>query len=85
MYASGKDVVILDGTLKHLQTILGSTRGYSDVNVSCVSCSETSGRIAAVWGCDVVFLQTVPKEDLEAGGGTRVSSDVSTLYAKLLS
>ena len=77
MYASGKDVVILDGTLRHLQTILGSSRGYCDVSVSCVDCSETSGQIAAVWGCDVVFLQPIPKEDMGVDSGTRVSSDVS--------
>lgn len=77
VYASGKDVVILDGSLRHLQTILGSSRGYSDVGLSCVDCSESSGQIAAVWGCDVVFLQPVPKEELEAGAATRVSSDVS--------
>ncbi len=70
-------MVILDGTLRHLQTILGSSRGYCDVSVSCVDCSEISGQIAVVWGCDVVFLQPVPKEDMEVDSGTRVSSDVS--------
>ncbi len=80
MYASGKDVVILDGTLRHLQTILGGSRGYGDVSVSCVDCSETSGQIAAVWGSDVVLLQATPKEELGADVGTRVSSDVRDTF-----
>ena len=78
VYASGKDVVILDGTLRHLQTILGSSRGYSETAVNCVHCSETTGRIAAVWGNDVVIFQPEPRDEGgEDGGATRVSSDVS--------
>lgn len=70
VYASGKDVVILDGKLKHIQTVLGSDCGYGDTRISCVHCAELVGKIAVAWGSDVVIFEPEPLE--ETSGATEV-------------
>ena len=56
VYASGRDVVILDGRLKHVQTLLGSDLGYGETPITCVHCTELVGKIAVTWGSDVVIF-----------------------------
>ena len=63
MYASGTDVVMLDGRLRHLQTVLGSDCGYGDARINCVHCAESVGKIAVAWGSDVVVFEPELLED----------------------
>ena len=56
VYASGRDIVILDGRLKHVQTLLGSDLGYGETPINCVHCAEFVGKIAVTWGSDVVIF-----------------------------
>ena len=56
VYASGRDVVILDGRLKHVQTLLGSDLGYGETPITCVHCTELVGKVAVTWGSDVVIF-----------------------------
>lgn len=56
VYASGRDIVILDGRLKHVQTLLGSDLGYGETPINCVHCAELVGKIAVAWGSDVVIF-----------------------------
>ncbi len=69
MFASGKDVVILDGKLGHVQTVLGSDCGYGDTRINCVHCAEHVGKIAVAWGNDVIVFKPEPHED---GNGSNV-------------
>ncbi|CAI7996410.1 DmX-like protein 1, partial [Geodia barretti] len=63
VYASGRDIVILDGRLKHVQTLLGSDLGYGETPINCVDTAELVGKIAVSWGSDVVFFYPEPLED----------------------
>ena len=45
-YASGTNLVILDGKLRHLQTILGSNFGYNDTRITCMFAAELSGKVS---------------------------------------
>lgn len=67
MLASGKDVVILDGKLAHVQTVLGSDCGYGDTRINSVHCAEDVGKIAVAWGRDVVVFQPEPLDDGNSG------------------
>ena len=48
--------MILDGRLKHVQTLLGSDLGYGETPINCVYCAELVGKIAVTWGSDVVIF-----------------------------
>lgn len=63
VYASGRDIVILDGRLKHVQTLLGSDIGYGETPINCVHCAELVGKIAVAWGSDVVIFLPEPLDD----------------------
>ena len=63
VYASGRDIVILDGRLKHIQTLLGADLGYGETPINCVHCSELVGKIAISWGSDVVIFQPEPLDE----------------------
>jgi len=67
VYASGSDVILLDGHLQHVQTILGSSCGYGNTKVSCVHCAEKTGRLSVAWGSEVVIFKPISIED-ETGG-----------------
>ena len=56
VYASGKDVVIVDGHLNHIQTVQG------DMTIRALHCSEGAGKIAVAWGSDVVIFNPEPHE-----------------------
>ncbi len=63
VFASGKDVVIVDKRLAHVQTVLGSDCGYGDTRINCVHCAEAVGKIAVAWGNDVVIFKPEPLDD----------------------
>lgn len=69
MYASGCDVILLDGHLQHLQTIFGSTCGYGSSKVSCLHCAEAIGRLVAAWGAEVVIFEPSMSEEVGSAGG----------------
>ena len=77
MYASGKDVILLDGHLQHLQTIFGSTCGYGNVKVSCLHCAEAVGKLVVAWGSEVVIFEpSITEGPEEKGHATGVSREV---------
>ena len=47
-YASGGNLIILDGKLHHLQTIVGSNFGYSDTQITCMHVAESTGKVSCV-------------------------------------
>lgn len=47
-YASGSNLIILDGKLNHLQTILGSNFGYNDVQITCMHVAELTGKVSRI-------------------------------------
>ena len=55
--------MILDGRLKHVQTLLGSDLGYGEIPINCVHCAELVGSIAVVWGSDVVIFSPEPLDE----------------------
>ena len=69
-------MVILDGRMKHLQTVLGSDCGYADTQISCIHCAELVGRVAVAWGSDVVIFEPELVEDSSASSN---GNEVSTL------
>lgn len=76
MYASGKDVILLDGHLHHLQTIFGATCGYGDTKVSCLHCAEASGQLAVAWGTELVIFEAVQSEYLAREQAAAFSKEV---------
>ena len=56
-------MVILDGQLTHLQTLLGSHCGYGDTTIMCLHCAEATGKIAVAWGTDVVIFEAEPLDE----------------------
>lgn len=83
VYASGSDVILLDGQLQHLQTIFGSMCGYGSTKVSCLHCVETTGRVIVAWGSEVVIFEPSTPEELSGsdvkGRGPGLSKEASTL------
>ncbi|XP_019849574.1 PREDICTED: dmX-like protein 2 isoform X3 [Amphimedon queenslandica] len=63
-YASGSNLILLDGRLKHVQTILGSDFGFSHSSVTCMHVAESNGQVAAAWDCDVLIF--VPEKSDQA-------------------
>lgn len=72
VYASGRDIVILDGRLKHVQTLLGSDLGYGETPINCVHCAELVGKIAVAWGSDVVIFLPEPLDDNQGQNNNEV-------------
>ena len=76
VYASGKDVVIVDGHLIHIQTVQG------DVPIRALHCSEGSGKIAVAWDTDVVIFNPEPHE---GSSEETASGDLSAPVASVVS
>lgn len=66
------DVVIVDGRLKHIQTLLGSDLGYGDTPITCVHCAEQVGKISVAWGSDVVIFQPEPLDENQGPSNNEV-------------
>lgn len=49
-------MVILDGRLKHIQTLLGSDLGYGETPITCIHAAELVGKIAVTWDSDIVVF-----------------------------
>ena len=75
MYASGRDIVILDGRLKHVQTLLGSDLGYGETPINCVDSAELVGKIAVAWGSDVVIFHPQPLEENQVQSNNEVHNN----------
>ena len=60
-------MILLNGHLQHVQTILGSSCGYGNTKVSSVHCAEKTGRLSVAWGSEVVIFKPISVED-EASG-----------------
>ena len=58
-------MILLDGHLQHIQTILGSSCGYGETKVSCVHCAEKTGRLSVGWGSEVVIFRPFSVEETE--------------------
>ena len=72
VYASGRDIVILDGRLKHVQTLLGMDLGYGETPINCVHCAELVGKIAVTWGSDVVIFLPEPLDENQGQNNNEV-------------
>ena len=72
VYASGRDIVILDGRLKHVQTLLGMDLGYGETPINCVHCAELVGKIAVTWGSDVVIFIPEPLDENQVQNNNEV-------------
>ena len=83
MYASGRDIVILDGRLKHVQTLLGSDLGYGETPINCVDTAELVGKIAVSWGSDVVFFYPEPLEDNQVQNNNEVCTYTPTVVLSI--
>jgi hypothetical protein len=83
VYASGRDIVILDGRLKHVQTLLGSDLGYGETPINCVDCAELVGKIAVAWGSDVVFFYPEPLEDNQVQNNNEVCTYKRTVVISI--
>ena len=75
VYASGNDVVIVDGHLTHIQTVQGDTA------IRALHCSEGTGKIAVAWDTDVVIFNPEPHEDPSEAS----SADLSTPLTNMVS
>ena len=76
VYASGRDIVILDGRLKHVQTLLGSDLGYGDTPINCVDCAKVVGTIAVAWGSDAVIFHPELLEDNQIQNNNEVGASI---------
>ena len=75
VYASGKDVVVVDGHLTHIQTVQGDTA------IRALHCSEGTGKIAVGWESDVVIFNPEPHE----GSSETSSADLSAPLTNVVS
>ena len=72
-------MVILDGRLTHIMTVLGSDCGYGDTRINCVHCAESVGKIAVAWGSDVMIFEPESPEEVLS------NNEVSTIINYSLS
>ena len=75
--------MILDGRLKHVQTLLGSDLGYGETPINCVDCAELVGKIAVAWGSDVVFFYPEPLEDNQVQNNNEVCTYKRTVVISI--
>ena len=78
VYASGKDVVIVDGHLTHIQTVQG------DVAIRALHCSEGTGKIAVAWETDVVIFNPEPHEESSETSSTDLSAPVTSVVSEVV-
>ena len=71
VYASGKDVVVVDGHLTHIQTVQG------DMAIRALHCSEGTGKIAVAWETDVVIFNPEPHEEPSEASSTDLSAPLT--------
>ena len=70
--------MILDGRLKHVQTLLGSDLGYGETPINCVHCAELVGKIAVTWGSDVVIFHPEPLDENQVQNSNEVCIPLCT-------
>ena len=54
-YASGKNLIFLDGKLQHIQTLLGANCGYMDTRITCVHVADFTAKVIHQW-CNSVWF-----------------------------
>ena len=74
-YASGKDVVVVDGHLTHIQTVQG------DIAIKALHCSEGTGKIAVAWESDVVIFNPEPHEESSEASSADLSAPLTNVVS----